>query len=71
MFAMVCSHNLNEAEQYWGANRYEAESKSRRIATKLLVTALRNGLLCIVYHAHAPGGVSVWCQVCPWITLTL
>ena len=26
-----------------GANRYEAESKLRRIATKLLVTAIRNG----------------------------
>ena len=26
-----------------GANRYEAESNLRRIATKLLVTAIRNG----------------------------
>ena len=26
-----------------GANRYEAESTLRRIATKLLVTAIRNG----------------------------
>ena len=43
MFAMVCSLNLNEAEKYWGANRYEAESKLCRIATKLLVTAIRNG----------------------------
>ena len=48
MSAMVSNFNLNEAEKYWGriamrANRYEAESKLRRIATKLLVTAIRNG----------------------------